>query len=268
MRTKGTRGSAVALLVALGYFVALFAATRLLLNAPVTPYPWGMLVSSLTSVLGTGGVMLVAGELGWEEMPAWGLAVGLVVAGLVDLWSLRAGLPLISSLAVLLAAVLIGALVARYIFLDPDVLAVICALYIIVDIYSVYLGPTGAIVARGGPVLAALTVHFPIVGSGQVVPLIGITDFAVWTACLVAARRFGFDYRRSFLAMAGALALTSVMGVAMARPVPALPLMMAAYLVVNRRGFRFRQRELWATGLGALVIVLLVGILLRWLLTR
>jgi len=256
-------------LLSLGYFAAVFWATGLLVDLPLDPQPWGLLVSSVASVFATGAVVMVAGRLGWDEhAPLWGLAVGLILAGLADLWSVRAGLPLPLSLAVLVSAVLIGALLARYAFFDPEMLLLICVLYIIIDVYSVYLGPTGAIVEKGGAMLSALTVHFPIVGSGRVLPLIGVTDFAVWSACLMAARRFGFVYGRSFLAMAGSLLVTSLISIATVRPVPALPLMMMAFLLVNRQRFRFRQRELWLAGAGALVVVLAVGVLLRWLLTR
>lgn len=263
------RGSLAAFLLSLGYFAAVFWATGLLVNLPLDPQPWGLVISSVASVFATGAVMMVAGRLGWDERaPLWGLTVGIILAGLADLGSLRAGLSLPLSLAVLVGAVLVGALLARYAFFDPEILLLICVLYIVIDAYSVYLGPTGAIVERGGLMLSALTVHFPIVGSGRVLPLIGITDFAVWSACLMAARRFGFDYGRSFLAMAASLLITSLIGIVTGRPVPALPLMMIAYLLVNRQHFRLRQRELWVVGAGALVVVLAVGVLLRWLLTR
>lgn len=255
-------------LVAIGYFLAVFGATWLVVDLPLDPQPWGLLVSSLAMVFATGAVVAAAGRLGWEQVPGWGLLVGVILAGLLDAWSIRAGLPLPSSLAVLLGAIFIGVLLARYVFFEPEVLLLICTLYIIVDLYSVYLGPTGAIVERGGPMLATLTVHFPIVGTGRVLPLIGVTDFAVWSACLLAARRFSFDYGRSFLAIAGALLATSVIGTVAAQAVPALPLMMIAYLLVNRRHFQFRQRDLWVAGAGVLVVVLAVGALLRWLLTR
>jgi putative hydrolase of the HAD superfamily len=258
------------LVVALAYFAALFFAVWLLRDLPVPARPIGYLVSTIASLFAAGGVMMVVGSMTWspDTVPDWSLAAALVLIAVADVFFVRLGIPLLSSLAVLIGAALVGVVLDRFVFVDRSVLLLLCALYIVVDTYSVFFGPTGAIVQRGGPVLSALTVHFPMVGTGRVVPLIGGTDFAVWTACLLGARRFGFDYVRSFVAMALSLIATSLIGIALLQPVPALPLMMVVYLWVNRHHFDFRNRELWAVGGAALAIVLVVGVITRWVLTR
>jgi hypothetical protein len=255
---------------ALVYFAAVFFAVWLLRDLPVAPRPVGYLISSATSLFAAGGVVMVIGSMTWspKTVPDRSLVTVLMLVAVADAVFIRADVPLLSSLAVLIGAALVGILLDRFAFVDRSILLLLCVLYIVVDTYSVFFGPTAAIVQRGGWALRALTVQFPMVGTGRVAPLMGGTDFAIWTACLLGARRFGFDYVRSFVAMAGSLIATSLIGIAIQQAVPALPLMMLAYLWVNRRHFDLRNRELWAMGGAALVIVLVVGAIMRWVLTR
>jgi hypothetical protein len=167
-----------------------------------------------------------------------------------------------------MAALLVGALVDRFVFLETEMVLLLCVLYIIVDLYSVYLGPTEAIVAEGGSLLQALSVRFPIVGTGAIHPLTGGVDYAVWMACMVAARRFGFDVGKSFWAITASLVVTSLIGIGVQAAVPALPLAMAAYITVNRHHFHLRRRDLWVGAVVALALVLATGVGLRWWLTR
>lgn len=264
-RAKGVR-----LLLAVVVYFAVFGATWLLASLPVAVRPTGLLISTLASLLATGGIVFYAAQLPLdrETIPTAALVVGLVLAGLLDVAFVRVGLPLLSSLALLTVALLIGVLVDRFVFLETEMLFLICALYVVVDIYSVYLGPTRAIVAEGGPLLQALTLQFPIVGTGAIHPLTGGTDYAVWTACLLAARRFGFDVYKSFWAIVASLIVTSLIGIGLHQVVPALPLAMVAYIAVNRRHFDIRRRDLWLSAALALALVLAAGVGLHWWLTR
>ena len=258
------------LLLAVVVYFAVFGATWLLSSLPVAVRPTGLLISTLASLLATGGIVFYAAQLPLdrETIPTAAFVVGLVLAGLLDVAFVRAGLPLLSSLALLMAALLVGALMDRFVFVETETLFLICALYIVVDVYSVYLGPTGAIVAEGGPLLQALTLQFPIVGTGDIRPLTGGTDYAVWMACMVAARRFGFHYDKSFCAIVASLIITSLIGIGLNQVVPALPLAMVAYIAVNRRRFDLRRRDLWLTAALSLALVLAAGVGLRWWLTR
>lgn len=265
LRAKGDR-----LLLAVVVYFAVFGATWLLADLPVAVRPTGLLISTLASLLATGGLVFVAGQLPLdpERVPTVALVAGLGLALLFDVVSVRAGLPLLSSLALLMAALLVAALMDRFVFLETEMLLLLCVLYIVVDVYSVYLGPTEAIVAEGGPLLRALTLQFPIVGTGAIRPLTGGTDYAVWTACMLAARRFGFHYDKSFWAIVASLIATSLIGIGLDQVVPALPLAMVAYIAVNRRHFDFHRRDLWLSAALALALVLAAGVGLRWWLTR
>jgi|GEM_PF-3065962 len=256
----------VAAIILYGVVFGLMAA---LAGAPVPLQPVGLLMTSVASLIATGPLIYTFARLRLESMSALaGMGGALIVALLIDLLAVQAGQPFLVSLAVLAAALLLGALLDRFVFWEPELVLLLALLYIVVDIFSVYFGPTGAIVQRGGPLLSILSVPFPIVGRGTILPLIGIMDFAVWTACLRAAHRFGFNYNASFGAMALGLLVTAFAGIVFLEPMPALPLMMAGFVLVNRRHLNFRQRELWGMGGIALIIVIGIGAALRWLLLR
>ncbi len=259
------------------WFVAVFLALAWL--APLAPLPSTAagLVTSLLLLVAVGPLLYYVGALDLPSHAAW-VGVGVVVVAGVALdvvfsRALASGQadalpPALASLGVLLAATLLGVIIARFAILDVDLLLLVFVLYIIIDTYSVFLGPTQAIIARGGSALNLLTVRFPLLTTLRIVPAIGATDFLVWAAGLQAAYRFRFPYPASFAALALGLAVSALISAVTNRPVPALPLMMIFYLILNRRAFRWRQPSLWALAAGLLVVVVGVGVLTRWWLLR
>ncbi len=234
-------------------------------------------ITSLLLLAAVGPLLYFAGALDLPSNAAW-VGVGIVaVAGValdvVFSRSAAAGQAqgvssALASLGVLLAAVLLGVIIARFAILDVDLLLLVFVLYIVIDTYSVFLGPTQAIIARGGSALNLLTVRFPLLTTSRIVPSIGATDFLVWAAGLQAAFRFRFPYSASFAALALGLAASALISAVTNRPVPALPLMMIFYLILNRRAFNWRQPSLWALATGLLVVVVGVGVFTRWWLLR
>ena len=271
--SKAVLGTAVGAV----WFVVVFLALAWL--APSSPLPSAVaaFVTSLLLLAAVGPLLYFVGALALPSRAAW-VGVGVVAVAGVALdvaFSRAAGqgeggaLPAaLASLGVLLAATLIGVIIARFAILDVDLLLLVFVLYIIIDAYSVFLGPTQAIIARGGSALNLLTVRFPLLTTSRIVPSIGATDFLVWAAGLQAAYRFRFPYSASFAALALGLAVSALISAVASRPVPALPLMMLFYLILNRRAFRWRQPSLWALAAGLLVLVVGVGVLTRWWLLR
>ena len=250
------------------WFLLVFWAARGL--APLLPGAGGLgvLGSSLLVVLAVGPLEYLIGRFDWPDARPWLLLVLIGVLGVVaDAWLTTQGQPALASLGLLLGVIPLGVLIGRYALVDRDFLLIVTVLYIIVDTYSVFFGPTQVIIQRGGPLLAVLTVRFPILGTERIASLVGAADFLVWAACLQAAYRFGFPYRLSFAALSLGLVGSAVVSVALQRSVPALPLMMLAYLLVNAGQFEWRKRSLWALAGGLLAFVLVIGVVLRtWLL--
>ena len=277
MTARGPRAALLGTALGAVWFVAVFLALAWL--APLAPLPTAVaaFVTSLLLLVAVGPLLYYAGALDLPSPGAWlGVGIAAVAGVALDVAFSRAAaqgegaaLPAaLASLGVLLAATLLGVIIARFAILDVDLLLLVFVLYIIIDAYSVFLGPTQAIIARGGPALNLLTVRFPLLTTSRIVPSIGATDFLVWAAGLQAAYRFRFPYLASFAALALGLAGSALISAATSRPVPALPLMMIFYLILNRRAFRWRQPGLWALAAGLLVLVVGVGVLTRWWLIR
>jgi hypothetical protein len=137
----------------------------------------------------------------------------------------------IADLARILAAACVGISLARYITSVGVVLIVVVAA-IGADIFSVFAGPTEALVRADSPLLDFLLLVFPTFGS----PLgfgLGLSDF-VFLALFAAASRFlDLRYTATLLGVCTAAFLAVTAGLLLARPLPALPFIAIAFVIVN-----------------------------------
>jgi hypothetical protein len=267
--TAVRRGALSGLVLGAAWFGVLYMLVAWIAPAVGVPPRVGLGLTVIVFLLAVAPIEYYSGALTLPSVTHWAiLAVvgGLLFGGSVLLT--RSGQPGWASVALLVAAVIGGLVLGRFAILDRDLLLLVTTLYVIVDTYSVFFGPTQAIISRGGPLLATLTVRFPVLGTGRVAPFVGVTDFLVWAACLQAAHRLGLAYVRSHVALALGLLASAGLGMIVGRAVPALPLMMAGFLVVNWRAFRWRQRGLWLSAAAVLVVVVGAGVALRWWLLR
>jgi len=255
--------------LAAAWFGVVFLLTRW--AAPGIPVSGDVAVlgTTLLLIIATAPLEYVGGKLALLSTWHW-VALGVVgaLAFGANLLFTRLAVPGPASLGLFIFAIAAGVLLGRYALLDRDLLLLVVVLYIIIDAYSVFFGPTQVIIRQGGPLLTILTIRFPILGTARVASLVGATDFLVWAACLQAAYRFGFPYRPSFAALTLGLLASGVVSLVSDRAVPALPLMMLFYILVNRRSFSWRNRQLWALAVGLLIVVLGIGALTRWWLLR
>ena len=137
----------------------------------------------------------------------------------------------VADLARILAAACVGVSLARYITSVGTVLIVVVAA-IASDIFSVFAGPTQALVRANSPLLDFLLLVFPTFGS----PLgfgLGLSDF-IFLALFAAAGRFlDLRYVATLLGVCAAAFLAVTAGLLLARPLPALPFIALAFVLVN-----------------------------------
>ena len=137
----------------------------------------------------------------------------------------------VADLARILAAACVGISLARYITSVGTVLIVVVAA-IAADIFSVFAGPTGALVRAESPLLDLLILVFPTFGS----PLgfgLGLSDFIFMTLFAATARSLDLRYTATLLAVCAAAFLAVIVGLLLARPLPALPFIAIAFVVSN-----------------------------------
>jgi hypothetical protein len=187
------------------------------------------------------GIFVGAGGYTTSRLLALGAvtgALGLSSAFLASPEDLESSSGIIGLLALsfadlsrILAAACVGITLARYITSVGVVLITVLAA-IAADLFSVLAGPTRALVQEDSPVLDALLLVFPTFGSALGFGL-GVSDF-IFLALFAAASRFlDLRYAATLLGICFAALLAVTTGLLLQRPLPALPFIAIAFVLVN-----------------------------------
>ncbi len=137
----------------------------------------------------------------------------------------------VADLSRILAAACLGISLARYVTSVGTVLIIVLAA-IVSDIFSVFAGPTRVLVQEDSPILDALLLVFPTFGSALGFGL-GLSDF-IFLALFAAASRFlNLRYIATLLSVCFAAFLAVTAGLLLERPLPALPFIAIAFVLVN-----------------------------------
>jgi hypothetical protein len=161
----------------------------------------------------------------WRRLAA---VAGLAVAAAVLLT--QADLPAEASTAKIVAASLAGLLAVLAVG-SPGEAALVALLIIGIDAYSVFAGPTKAIITGHPGVLSAFTVRVP--APGDRIAELGVTDLFFLGLLAGAARRFGLRLPLTWILMGLSLAVSYGLAYLLDRALPALPLLAAAFLAPN-----------------------------------
>jgi len=158
-------------------------------------------------------VWLIATRPFGGEALALGLAVGVLVAGATA-----------------------GTLLGRQ-FLYRRWLLVGAVVALVVDLYSVFRGPTRLVVEHAPRTLDFLLVQFPSLGSDRAGFGLGVSDFLFLALFVAGSRRCGLHARASLAAMLAGVLATVVAAAILDRALPALPLLCLAFILVNADRF-------------------------------
>jgi hypothetical protein len=131
----------------------------------------------------------------------------------------------------ILAAASVGVSLARHVG-SVGVILLIVFVATASDIFSVFVGPTRTLVEEDSPVLDLLLLVFPTFDSALGFAL-GASDF-VFLALFTAASSFlNLRYRATLLCTCFATFFAVVFGLLLERPLPALPFIAIAFVLVN-----------------------------------
>jgi hypothetical protein len=137
----------------------------------------------------------------------------------------------VADLSRILAAACVGIALARYIT-SVGVVLIIVLVAIASDLFSVFAGPTRVLVQEDSPILDGLLLVFPTFGSALGFGL-GVSDF-IFLALFAAASRFlDLRYAATLLGVCFAAFLAVTAGLLLQRPLPALPFIAVAFVIVN-----------------------------------
>ena len=185
------------------------------------------------------GSLITAGGYATSRLLAVGAvsaALGLSSAFLVSSGVLVGGSGVLLALCVanlsrILAAACLGIALARYVTSVGVVLIIVLAA-IASDLFSVFAGPTRVLVQENSPLLDGLLLVFPTFGSALGFGL-GLSDF-IFLALFAAASLFlNLRYLPTLLGVCFATFLAATAGLMLERPLPALPFIAIAFVLVN-----------------------------------
>ncbi len=131
----------------------------------------------------------------------------------------------------ILAAASVGISLARYVG-SVGVVMLIVAVAVVSDLFSVFAGPTRALVEEDSPVLDLLLLVFPTFGSALGFGL-GVSDFIFLALFAAASRSLNLRYPATLLCTCFATFLAVTAGLLLERPLPALPFIAIAFVLVN-----------------------------------
>jgi hypothetical protein len=137
----------------------------------------------------------------------------------------------VADLSRILAAACVGISLARYVSSVGTILIIVAAA-IASDLFSVFAGPTRVLMREDSPALDVLLLVFPTFGSALGFGL-GVSDF-IFMALFAAASRFlNLRYIATLLGVCFAAFLAVSVGLLLERPLPAIPFVATAFVLVN-----------------------------------
>ena len=171
----------------------------------------------------------------WLVLPAWRARWSIFVAigcGALAVVSELADLQIVANFSKLAAMTFLAFWFLRY-FDSLAWVVIVAAIIPLVDIYSVFKGPTKEITTNHEAAFFALSIAFPAPGDLQQANL-GLPDLLFFALFLAAAVRFRL--RPVWTWLAGVLSFGATMALAVGLEVdglPALPFLSLAFLAVN-----------------------------------
>jgi hypothetical protein len=163
------------------------------------------------------------------------------VAVLVAVAGSLADVDAVASIGKAVAGVVAGLAVGRLLE-APWHAALVAVLVAVVDVYSVFAGPTKSVVEGSPGVLDAVGVALAAPGYSQAA-ILGTTDFVFLGLLAGAALRYDLRPRVTLPLLAASFSVTLLVATALDRALPALPLLSLAFLLPNltRLGVRTRS---------------------------
>jgi hypothetical protein len=214
------------------------------LAAGVALVLWGYLSRYLPAppikldiMLSSAVVLALLGLLVWGMLPlrALGRRLPLIAAAALPLAILFVWLHLVpfANVAKIVAAGALGIWIAEEIE-QLSWIVVVAAVSAVVDIVSVAVGPTKALLGKGPVVVGYFTIAVTWMGYSydEAYTGLGVSDVIFFALYLGAARRFGLRVGWSAVAMVASF-LATIAAAMYWTALPALPLLSVAFLAVN-----------------------------------
>ncbi len=176
------------------------------------------------------------------------------------------GLP--AAIGVALALLAFGSVLGGFVggsIEHPGHLVFVVVVSSLADTFSV-AHPSGpsALIANAPKALALLAISWPMFGTEQIEPLLGVGDVVFTGLYIAATRAHGLPLRRTVIALGLAFLVTMATVISTELPVPALPFLGVAMLIAQPAARRPPERDRTR----AIVVVCAISLLFLGLLAR
>jgi len=133
------------------------------------------------------------------------------------------------------------------------------------DVFSVFspAGPTAALMEQPAA-LSLLVLPWPMVGSREIAPILGVGDVVFAALYRSAARAHGLSSGRTLLAMCVGFAMTLGTLLWVEMPIPALPFFGLAYVLAHPEARRVPEADRKQGWLAVTALLLVLGALSRY----
>lgn len=160
--------------------------------------------------------------------------------------------------SLLLGGSTIGTVIGRAIQ-HAGQLFVVGVVFTLADTFSVFhpAGPSAVIVSAGPSLISFLALPWPVLGSNEFAPVLGVGDVVGAALFVGASRAHELPVRRTVVALAVGLVATMLIVWWTELPIPALPLMSLAVLSVQPAARRLRKEDRKPALIGVLVLAVL-----------
>lgn len=192
----------------------------------------------------------LAATFGTLALIAWaGSSIpGLLAAVLVTIMLLASGT---------ITGSVVGSAIDR-----PGHLLIVVVVSALVDVFSVLhpSGPTAQLVQIEAAV-DVLVLPWPMLGTADIQPILGVGDVTFAAIYLAAARRHSLSVRRTIVALACALTVTAAVVIVSERGVPALPFLGVAMLAAHPEARRLPREDRVRALVGLVALALVFAML-------
>lgn len=196
-----------------------------------------------------------------------GTLTGLACMAFAARMGERAGI--FEPLSVLVSLLLLGSSVGAWVgarIQHPAHLMFVALVSGIADTLSVTQpGGVSATIVEHPHALALLALPWPMLGTRDIAPLLGVGDIVFTSLYIRASRTHQLPLARTVLALALGYAITTAAVILWSRPIPVLPLLGAAMVLAQPRTRAIAPAD---RRRGAWVITALVGVIAVWILRR
>jgi len=104
-------------------------------------------------------------------------------------------------------------------------------------------------------------ISFPVIGTPDIMPMIGVTDFVFFGLYIELARKFGLPLKKNIRFLLGIFLAVLILAMVLQHGIPVLPFMAVGFIVINFRDLPFEKEDRKNTVVMIVVLTLVFALI-------